>query len=84
LAGSGGTTLSARLLEDGLVPSSPAGQAVTFTLGSQPCTGTANANGDASCVLPSVSGASLGPKALSASFAGDACYLGSAASPTWG
>jgi hypothetical protein len=80
LAGSGGTTLSARLLEDGLVPPSPSGQAVTFTLGSQSCTGTANANGDASCVLPSVSGASLGPKTLSASFAGDAYYLGSSAS----
>jgi hypothetical protein len=80
LAGSGGATLSARLLEDGLAPPSPAGQAITFTLGGQSCTGTADANGDASCALPSVSSASLGPKALSATFAGDAYYLGSAAS----
>jgi hypothetical protein len=80
LAGSGGATLSARLLEDGLAPPSPAGQAITFTLGGQSCTGTADANGDASCALPSVSSASLGPQTLQASFAGDAYYLGSAAS----
>jgi len=80
LAGSGGATLKARLAEDGATAPNPSGQAVTFTLGGQSCTGTTDASGDASCALPTVSGATLGPKSLSASFAGDAYYQGASAS----
>ncbi len=49
-------------------------------IGGQSCDGTADSTGTASCVLPSVSGSSLGSKTLSASFVGDAYYNGSSAS----
>jgi hypothetical protein len=49
------------------------GRSVTLALGSQSCTGTTNATGAASCVIPSVATA-LGPQPLGASFAGDAFY----------
>lgn len=83
LAGSTTSTLSALLVEDGAndddgdggarVPS-PSGQTVTFTLGGQSCSGTTDATGLASCSIPGVSGATLGPKALTATFAGDRYY----------
>lgn len=88
LAGSGGATLTAQLVEDGTNDNDndagspapdPAGQTITFTVGGQSCDGTADSSGTASCVLPSVSGSSLGSKTLSASFAGDAHYQGSSA-----
>jgi len=89
LAGSGGATLTAQLVEDGTNDNdndagspapNPAGQTITFTIGGQSCDGTADSTGTASCVLPSVSGSSLGSKTHSASFVGDAYYNGSSAS----
>jgi len=89
LAGSSGATLQAQLVEDGAndndgdpgsPPPSPAGQTITFTLGGQSCHGTTDSNGVASCALPSVSGSTLGPKTLTASFTGDSYYTGSSAS----
>jgi len=81
----GGTlNVSATLVEDGAndddgdggsPPPSPAGQTVTFTLDGQTCSGVTDASGDVSCSI-SVSG-SLGPKTISATFTGDAYYLGS-------
>ena len=65
-------TLSGRLLEEGTVPIQ--GRTLTLALGSQSCTGTTNAGGNASCTIASVNVA-LGPQPLSASFAGDAFYL---------
>jgi len=83
LAGSGSTTLSATLVEDGAndddgdagsaVPAPP-GQTVTFTLGAQSCSSIIDASGVATCSIANVSGQTLGPKALTASFAGDAYY----------
>ena len=85
ILGNGSTlTASATLMEDGAndddgdgagVPPSPAGQTVTFTLDGQSCSGTTDATGAVSCTIP-VSG-SLGPKTITATFAGDAYYLGS-------
>jgi len=89
LAGSGGATLKAQLVEDGTndndndtgsAAPNPAGQTVTFTLGSQSCQGTTDSSGVASCSLGSVSGSTLGPKTLTASFSGDSYYTGSSAS----
>jgi len=81
----GGTlTVSATLVEDGASdddgdggspPPSPAGQTITFTLDGQACSGVTDASGNVSCSI-SVSG-SLGPKTITATFAGDAYYLGS-------
>ena len=73
LQGASGVTLRAQLLEDGTVPPIPSGQTITLSLGSQSCTGTADASGTAQCTL-TFTGA-LGPEPLSASFAGDAYYL---------
>jgi hypothetical protein len=83
LAGSGSTTLSAKLVEDGAndgdgdggeaVPA-PAGQTITFTLGAQSCSSMIDATGVATCSIANVSGQQLGPKTLTASFAGDAYY----------
>ena len=91
LAGSGSTlTVSARLDEEGandndLDPGSalpsPAGQLVTLTLGGQSCTGLVSATtGIASCPINGVSAATLGSKTLTATFGGDADYLGSSVS----
>lgn len=83
LAGSGSTTLSAKLVEDGAndddgdggekVPNPP-GSTITFVLGGQSCSGITDASGVAACSIASVSGQSLGPKTLTATFAGDAYY----------
>jgi hypothetical protein len=89
LAGSGGATLSGLLVEDGMNdndndPGSPApnpdGQTITFTIGGQSCHGTTDATGSASCLIPSVSSAALGPQTMKAIFAGDAYYTSSSAS----
>ncbi len=85
LAGSGVTTLTATLVEDGANDNDgdpgasaplPSGQMITLSLGAQSCTGTANAAGNVSCSLSSVI-VPLGPEPLKAEFAGDAYYLGS-------
>ncbi|MGA4669399.1 hypothetical protein ACPCG0_06310 [Propionibacteriaceae bacterium Y1923] len=80
LAGQGAVTLSATLLEDGVVPTVPSGQQVVFTLGAQTCTGTVASSGAVSCTLTSVPASSLGPTTLRAAFAGDTYYEPSEAS----
>jgi hypothetical protein len=92
LAGSGGATLTAKLLEDGggagdtdgdsavAVAPSPA-QTVTLSLGSQSCSGSTDSSGAVTCTIPSVT-VPLGPEAVGASFAGNAYYQGSSASTT--
>lgn len=84
LAGSGSTTLSATLVEDGAndndgdggsAAPSPAAQTITFSLGAQSCNAIADATGVATCSIANVSGQALGPTTLKASFAGDAYYL---------
>jgi hypothetical protein len=87
LAGSGGATFSAQLVEDGAndtdgdsgvaAAPSPSGQTITFTVGGQTCSSTTNAAGLASCTIPSVSSATLGSKTVSTSSAADNYYLGS-------
>lgn len=86
LAGSSGATLSAQLVEDGAndndgdsgpVAPVPSGQTITFTLGSQSCTGTTDAGGIAACTIASVSSAGLGSNTLSTAFAGDNYYTAS-------
>jgi PKD repeat protein len=73
---SGGTmNVTATLLEDGSVPPSPSGQTVTFALDGQTCSGTTDAAGHVGCAI-NVTG-SLGPKTITATFAGDDYYLGS-------
>ena len=83
LAGSGSTSLSARLLEGGpadldgdgsTAPPSPAGQTVTFRLGTQSCNGVVSSTGAVSCSIANVSGATLGPKTVTATFTGDTYY----------
>lgn len=64
-------TLTGRLLEDGVTPIQ--GRTLTLRLGAQSCSGTTDANGDASCTL--VVAVSLGPQMLAAEFAGDPFYL---------
>jgi hypothetical protein len=83
LAGSGSTTLSAKLVEDGAndddgdggeaIPNPP-GSTITFALGGQSCSGTTDGTGVATCAIASVSGQTLGPKTLTTTFAGDAYY----------
>ena len=70
-------TLTATLLEDGTGAPVPAGQSVTLTVGVDSCSGNADPSGDVSCTIASVSPA-LGPQPISATFAGDTFYLGSA------
>lgn len=88
LAGSGGATLTARLVEDGAndddsdpgsAAPDPAGQAVTFTIDGQSCTGSTDATGVAGCTIPTITGGSLGPQTITAAFAGDTFYTGSSA-----
>ena len=65
-------TLAGRVVEEA-GPDPVAGRPVTLTLGAQSCTGTTDAAGAATCVIPSVA-TTLGPQPLGASFAGDAFY----------
>jgi uncharacterized repeat protein (TIGR01451 family) len=67
-------TLTARLLEDGTTAPSPFGQSVTLSVGSQSCVGNADASGNVSCTIPTVTVA-LGPQPLAAVFLGDTYYL---------
>lgn len=84
LAGSTGTQLSATLVEGGAnetdgdgssAPPDPSGQTITFSLGAQSCTDVTDDAGVASCSIAGVSGETLGPKALTATFDGDRYYL---------
>ena len=77
LANASSLTASATLLEDGSVPPNPSGQTVTFTLGSQSCSGTTDASGNVSCTISPVS-SQLGNQTITSVFAGDAYYLPSA------
>jgi Bacterial Ig-like domain (group 3) len=70
-----GATLSAVLKEDGVLP--VAGRTVVFTVGSQQCSGVTNAAGIAQCTITVAAGQPFGPGQVTASFAGDADYLGS-------
>ena len=65
-------TLSGRVVEES-GPDPVVGRAVKLELGTQSCTGTTEATGNASCTIANVAGA-LGPQALGASFAGDGFY----------
>jgi hypothetical protein len=87
LAGAGGATFSAQLVEDGAndtdgdsgvsAAPSPSGQTITFTVGGQTCSSTTNAAGVASCTISSVSASTLGSKTVSTSSTADNYYLGS-------
>ncbi|GAC1634671.1 MAG: hypothetical protein NVS4B2_21590 [Chloroflexota bacterium] len=89
LAGSGGATLTAKLVEDGARDNDGDGgslgpipaETVTLSLGSQSCTGTTSSSGDVSCTIPSVS-VPLGPEKIGAVFAGDGYYQPSSDSTT--
>jgi hypothetical protein len=82
LAGSSVANLSATLVEggenshdnEGSFPPSPFGQTITFTLGSQSCSGVTDAAGAASCSIPAVSGSTLGPMTVAVTFDGDTHY----------
>lgn len=80
IANGGTATLSAVLLEDGILPI--AGRMVSFTLGSggsaQGCSGVTDAAGSATCAISPVA-QPLGPGVVAAGFAGDAFYLPSSA-----
>ena len=85
LAGASTLTVTGTIVEDGANDNdgdpgspapSPAGQMVTFTLGTQSCTAIATPTGALTCTISSVSG-SLGPKTITVSFTGDSYYLGS-------
>ena len=86
LAGSGGATLTANMVEDGANDNDGDGgssapfpaQVVTLSIGTQSCTGTTDASGNVSCTIPSVT-VPLGPETVGASFAGDAYYATSSA-----
>ena len=89
LAGSGGATLSATLVEDGASdddgdggsPGPVPAETVTLSIGAQSCTGTTNPLGDVSCTIPTVI-VPLGPETVGAAFAGDGYYRPSSASTT--
>ena len=86
LAGSGGATLTANMVEDGANDNDGDGgssapfpsQVVTLSIGSQSCMGTTDASGNVSCTIPSVT-VPLGPETVGASFGGDAYYAASSA-----
>jgi PKD repeat protein len=82
LANQSSLTASATLVEDGAndddgdggsPPPNPWGQTVTFTLGSQSCSGTTDASGNVSCTISPVS-SQLGNQTITSDFAGDAYY----------
>jgi Bacterial Ig-like domain (group 3) len=64
------TTLSGNLTEDGVTPI--AGRTVSFSFGTQSCSGVTDASGNASCSITPNQAAGSYP--LTASFAGDAFY----------
>jgi hypothetical protein len=73
-------TASATLTEDGVTPLS--GRTVTFTLnGTETCSATTDAGGNASCSL--TPGEAAGTYTLSTTFAGDSLYLPSSATTSF-
>jgi hypothetical protein len=70
------TAFSVTLKEDGTVPI--VNRTITITIGSQSCSGPTNSAGTASCAI--TLNQTLGSGTISASFAGDAFYLGSSTS----
>ncbi|HET7505590.1 MAG TPA: Ig-like domain repeat protein, partial [Kofleriaceae bacterium] len=74
IAQNGAVTLSATLLEDGIVPIP--GRTVTITLGAgaQSCSGVTDSAGVATCTISPVS-VGLGPQPITDDFAGDTFYL---------
>ena len=89
LAGSGGATLTAKLVEDGAndndgdsgsAAPNPA-EPVTLSIGSQTCTAMTTSTGTVTCSIPSVT-VPLGPETVGASFGGDAFYQASSDSKT--
>jgi hypothetical protein len=83
IAQGGAATLSARLLEDGNASAPIAGRTIDLALGSQHCSPmpVTNAGGVASCTLTNIT-LPQGPEPITATFAGDAYYLGSSDSKT--
>lgn len=89
LAGAGGATLTATLVEDGAHDSDGDGgsaapnpaEMVTLSIGSQSCTGMTDSFGHVTCTIPSVT-VPLGPETVTASFAGDAFYQAATDSTT--
>ena len=89
LAGSGGATLTAKLVEDGAndndgdggSPGPVPAEMVTLSLGTQHCAALTTASGSVSCTIPSVS-VPLGPETVGAAFVGDAFYKASSDSAT--
>jgi hypothetical protein len=90
LAGAGGATLTAKMVEDGSADDDGDGgssapdpaESVTLSIGTQTCSATTDPlSGNVSCTIPSVS-ATLGPTAVGAAFAGDAYYTASSDSTT--
>ncbi len=74
-------TLTGVLLEDGVT--AIAGRTITLTIGSQSCTAITDATGSASCTIASLAKFSHDddePTMVTATFAGDAYYLGATAS----
>jgi FtsP/CotA-like multicopper oxidase with cupredoxin domain len=78
ILGGATATLSAVVLEDDGPP--VVGRIVDFTLGVQACSGATDGSGIASCSI--AVGSPLGPVPITATFAGDAYYLGSADADT--
>ena len=78
ILGNATATLSAQLLEDDTPP--VVGRTVAFTLGAQACNGVTDASGVASCSI--AVGSPLGSVPITATFAGDAFYLGSSDADT--
>ena len=70
-------TLKARLLEDGDATKPLSGKSISFTLGSQSCSGTTDGTGTASCPL-TISQHAGSISAVSAAFAGDSFYAAGA------
>jgi probable HAF family extracellular repeat protein len=89
LAGPGGATLTAILLEDGAGDndddtSSAApnpSEMVTISVGSQSCAALTDSSGNVKCTIPSIT-VPLGPETIVATFAGDSFYQPVSASVT--
>ena len=89
LGGSGGATLTAKLVEDGGndndgdggSPAPVPAEMVTLSLGSQSCAATTDSSGNVACTINPVS-VPLGPETVGASFPGDAYYRASSDTKT--
>jgi hypothetical protein len=87
VANGASATLTGTLLENGTTPTSPSGQAVSFTLGSgataQSCSGTVASNGNVQCTITKVQqpDSPTFSVPVSGKFAGDSYYLPSTSPP---